>query len=90
VALAKFMMKPANVLLLDEPTNHLDPASRAVLQEALVGFEGTIIMSSHDKPFIEAVATEAYSLDGGVLTEERGLIAPPGKKGKGKKAAAAR
>jgi len=84
VALAKFLMKPANVLLLDEPTNHLDPASREVLQEALVGFEGAIVVVSHDRPFINAIAKEAYTLDAGVLVEQREPLVPV-KGGKKKK-----
>ena len=84
VALAKFLMKPSNVLLLDEPTNHLDPASRAVLQEALTGFDGTIVVVSHDRPFINAVAQEAYTLDEGVLVEQREPLVPAGKGGKKK------
>lgn len=71
VALAKFLMRPANLLLLDEPTNHLDPASRTVLQEALTGFSGTIVVASHDRPFLDAVTTEAYHLTDGTLTEQR-------------------
>ncbi len=82
VALAKFLLRPANVLLLDEPTNHLDPASREVLQQALANFEGTIVIVSHDLPFISAVATDAYRLEDGLLIEERESLAPP-KKGKG-------
>jgi ATP-binding cassette subfamily F protein 3 len=71
VALAKFLMRPANLLLLDEPTNHLDVASRAVLQEALSTFEGTVVLASHDWPFVAAVAKEAYRLEDGLLTEQR-------------------
>jgi ATP-binding cassette subfamily F protein 3 len=84
VALAKFLMRPANVLLLDEPTNHLDPASREVLQKALENFEGTVVVVSHDLPFISEVATEAYRLEDGLLIEQREPIGNP-KKGKGKK-----
>jgi ATP-binding cassette subfamily F protein 3 len=67
VALAKFLMRPANLYLLDEPTNHLDPASRAVLQSALSRFEGTILMASHDQALIEAVATGVYEVENGKL-----------------------
>jgi ATP-binding cassette, subfamily F, member 3 len=80
VALAKFLMRPANFLLLDEPTNHLDPASRTVLQEALSTFDGTVVVASHDRPFINATAAEAYVLEGGILEEERLKIAAAGKK----------
>lgn len=74
VALAKFLMQPANTLLLDEPTNHLDPASREVLQQAVAAFEGTVLMVSHDLPFITATAQEAYRLEDGVLIEEREML----------------
>lgn len=87
VALAKFLMQPANTLLLDEPTNHLDPASRAVLQDAVATFEGTVLMVSHDLPFITATAKEAYRLEDGVLIEEREMlvVAPDGSPQKNKK-----
>jgi len=71
VALAKFLMKPANVLLLDEPTNHLDPTSRAALQEALATFEGAIVVVSHDRPFVNQVAKTAFTLEDGILVEQR-------------------
>ncbi len=67
VALAKFLLRPANVYLLDEPTNHLDPLARGVLEEALTRFEGTILMASHDQSLIDTVATGVFEVEGGKL-----------------------
>ena len=67
VALAKFLLRPANFYLLDEPTNHLDPAARGVLIEALSRFEGTILMASHDTELIENAATGIFEVENGKL-----------------------
>ena len=67
VALAKFLLRPANFYLLDEPTNHLDPLAREVLIEALKKFEGTILMSSHDQLLIDTVATGIFEMAEGKL-----------------------
>jgi hypothetical protein len=67
VALAKFLLRPANLLILDEPTNHLDPAARAVLRGALSRYEGTILMATHDQELIDDVATGIYHVENGRL-----------------------
>ncbi|MBC8104665.1 MAG: ABC-F family ATP-binding cassette domain-containing protein [Cytophagales bacterium] len=67
VALATFLLRPANLYLLDEPTNHLDLNSRQVLQDALVKFDGTILMASHDRELIDAAATGEYEVENGKL-----------------------
>ena len=60
------------MLLLDEPTNHLDFASLEALEEALVNFDGAILAVSHDRRFIERVATQVWHLrDGALLVESR-------------------
>lgn len=64
LALAKLIYSRVNVLILDEPTNHLDIPSREALEEALAAYEGTIITISHDRYFLDRVATQILALDG--------------------------
>ena len=64
LALAKLIYSGVNVLVLDEPTNHLDIPSREALEEALQAYEGTIITISHDRYFLDRVATQILALDG--------------------------
>src|SRR4030095_15485392 len=64
LALAKLIYSGVNVLVLDEPTNHLDIPSREALEEALEAYEGTIVTISHDRFFLDRVATQILALDG--------------------------
>jgi ATP-binding cassette subfamily F protein 3 len=68
VALAKLMLDDAGLLLLDEPTNHLDIPAQEMLEEALQDFEGTIVFVSHDRYFIDAIATRLWSIEDGAVT----------------------
>ena len=72
VALAKMLVHPAALLCLDEPTNHLDLASREVLEEALAAFPATIVFISHDRYFINRIATRVVHVDRGTLTDYLG------------------
>src|SRR5438105_2207910 len=72
LALARMLVRPAALLCLDEPTNHLDLVSREVLESALAGFPGTIVFISHDRYFINRIATVVVEVAGGTLTRYPG------------------
>ena len=65
LALAKLLLEPRNLLFLDEPTNHLDIPAAEILEEALVGFDGTVLLVSHDRRFLETVTTRIVSVRDG-------------------------
>jgi len=67
-ALARLLLHPANFLLLDEPTNHLDLQAKEVLLEALQGYQGALVFVSHDRYFLDRLATRVFELAGGRLT----------------------
>ena len=69
VALAILALQGANTLILDEPTNHLDIPSQEVLQEVLSGFDGTLVIVSHDRYLIRALATSVWAIEDGQLWE---------------------
>jgi ATP-binding cassette subfamily F protein 3 len=72
VALAVLALKGANVLLLDEPTNHLDLDSQEILQDVLSEFAGTLILVSHDRYLVDALATHVWAIEGGTLVAHEG------------------
>lgn len=72
LALARLTLHTANLLLLDEPTNHLDIASRDALEDVLNAYNGTLIFVSHDRYFIDALATSVWVIDDGIVRAYRG------------------
>ncbi len=71
-ALARILVSPANFLLLDEPTNHLDMRAKDVLLEALASYSGTVVFVSHDRYFIDRLATRVLEIEGGSVTAYEG------------------
>jgi ATP-binding cassette subfamily F protein 3 len=71
-ALARILVSPSNFLLLDEPTNHLDMRAKEVLLEALATFTGTVVFVSHDRDFIDRLATRVLEVEGGAVTSHEG------------------
>jgi len=71
-ALARILVSPSNFLLLDEPTNHLDMRAKDVLLEAIAAFSGTVVFVSHDRYFIDRLATRVMEVEGGKVTSHEG------------------
>ncbi|MEO9512628.1 MAG: ABC-F family ATP-binding cassette domain-containing protein [Flavobacteriaceae bacterium] len=74
LALAKLLLQPFNVLVMDEPTNHLDIKSKNVLKHALQNFEGTLILVSHDRDFLQGLTNKVYEFKAGSIKEYLGDI----------------
>ena len=74
LALCKLLLAPFNVLIMDEPTNHLDIASKTVLKEALKSFNGTLILVSHDRDFLQGLTSSVYGFKDKVIKEYLGDI----------------
>ena len=74
LALCKLLLKPINLLVMDEPTNHLDIISKNVLKEALKKYDGTLLLVSHDRDFLEGLAEKTYEFKDGNLKEYLGGI----------------
>ena len=74
LAMIKLLLEPVNLLILDEPTNHLDMPSKDVLKEAIRAFDGTAIIVSHDREFLDGLVTKVYEFGGGRVREHLGGI----------------
>jgi ATP-binding cassette subfamily F protein 3 len=69
LAILKLLLEPVNLLILDEPTNHLDLKTKDVLKQALQDFDGTLIVVSHDRDFLDGLVTKVYEFGGGRVRE---------------------
>ena len=74
LAMIRLLLEPVNLLILDEPTNHLDMPSKDVLKEAIKAFDGTAIIVSHDREFLDGLITKVYEFGGGKVKEHLGGI----------------
>ena len=74
LAMIRLLLEPVNLLILDEPTNHLDMASKDVLKEAIKAFDGTAIIVSHDREFLDGLVSKVYEFGGGKVREHLGGI----------------
>ncbi|MBR2475741.1 MAG: ABC-F family ATP-binding cassette domain-containing protein [Bacteroidaceae bacterium] len=74
LAMIKLLLEPVNLLILDEPTNHLDMSTKDVLKKAIEAFDGTVIIVSHDREFLDGLVSKVYEFGGGKVTEHLGGI----------------
>ena len=74
LAMIKLVLEPVNFLILDEPTNHLDMRSKDVLKDAIRDFDGTVVVVSHDREFLDGLVSKVYEFGGGLVKEHLGGI----------------
>ena len=74
LAMLKLLLEPVNLLILDEPTNHLDMTTKDILKDAIKSFEGTVIVVSHDREFLDGLVEKVYEFGGGRVRENLGGI----------------
>ncbi len=74
LALLRLLLQPVNLLILDEPTNHLDMRTKDILKDAISDFEGTVIVVSHDRDFLDGLVSKVYEFGGGRVREHLGGI----------------
>lgn len=74
LAMLKLLLEPMNLLILDEPTNHLDMRTKDILKDAIKSFEGTVIIVSHDRDFLDGIVDKVYEFGGGKVKENLGGI----------------
>ena len=74
LAMIKLLLEPVNFLILDEPTNHLDMRSKDVLKDAIRDFDGTVVVVSHDREFLDGLVSKVYEFGGGLVKEPLGGI----------------
>jgi ATP-binding cassette subfamily F protein 3 len=69
LAMIKLLLEPVNLLILDEPTNHLDLRTKDILKQALLAYDGTLIVVSHDRDFLDGLVTKVYEFGNGQVKE---------------------
>ncbi len=74
LAMIRLLLEPVNLLILDEPTNHLDIPTKEILKQAIKDFDGTVIVVSHDREFLDGLVSKVYEFGGGKVTEHLGGI----------------
>ena len=74
LAMIRLLLEPVNLLILDEPTNHLDMRTKDVLKQAISDFDGTVIVVSHDREFLDGLVSKVYEFGGGKVREHLGGI----------------
>ncbi|MFS6554124.1 hypothetical protein VPJ68_01205, partial [Parabacteroides distasonis] len=74
LAMIRLLLEPVNLLILDEPTNHLDMKTKDILKQAIRDFDGTVIVVSHDREFLDGLVTKVYEFGGGRVRECLGGI----------------